>query len=79
MGEKPQQDECLVSPKIRTRSGHNDDFKKGTKRTIFTPQQLFYLEEKFVEDQFPDAEQRERIASHVNLTSHHVQVIIILN
>lgn len=55
---------------------NNLKVKKAAQRTVFTPQQLYYLEERFVENQFPDTDQRERIASHLNLTPHHVQVYI---
>ena len=55
--------------------GESSELKKAAaRRTVFTPQQLYYLEERFVENQFPDADQRERIASHLNLTSQHIQV-----
>ena len=53
------------------------ELKRAVRRTVFTPQQLYYLEEKFVENQFPDADQRERIASHLNLTLQHIQVYYI--
>ena len=74
MGRKPVPEERLASPKTRTHSGNDKDFRKTAQRTTFTPRQLYYLEEKFVENQFPDADQRERIASHIDLTTHHIQV-----
>ena len=55
-------------------SGDDVETKRASRRTVFTPKQLYYLEEKFVENQFPDVDQRESIASHVGLTVHHVQV-----
>ena len=76
MGEKSQPEECLRSPRTRTHSGNNREFNKTVRRTTFTPQQLYYLEEKFVQNQFPDADQREKIAGEINLTMHHIQVIL---
>ena len=86
MGRKSHAAEEVMSGQARgdlkTRShssssqGESSEPKKAaTRRTIFTPQQLYYLEERFVQNQFPDADQRERIASHLNLTSQHVQVL----
>ena len=70
----------LMSVSMKTRchssssSGDGCETKKASRRTIFTPKQLYYLEEKFLENHFPDADQREAIASHVGLTTQHVQV-----
>ena len=67
---------------LKTRShssssqGESNELKKAARRTVFTPQQLYYLEERFLENQFPDADQRELIATHLNLTSQHIQVKI---
>ncbi len=58
--------------------GVSSELKKAARRTVFTPQQLYYLEERFVENQFPDADQRETIAAHLNLTSQHIQVLLII-
>ena len=44
-------------------------------RTQFTPRQLFYLEEKFLENQFPSSKEREAISKELDLTQHHIQVI----
>ena len=84
MGRKSQASEQGASGQTRddlkTRShssssqAESSELKKAARRTVFTPQQLYYLEERFVENQFPDADQRERIATHLNLTSQHVQV-----
>lgn len=43
-------------------------------RTQFTPKQLFYLEEKFLENQFPNFKERVAISKELDLTQHHVQV-----
>lgn len=84
MGRKSQASEQGTSEQsrgdLKTRShssssqGASSELKKAARRTVFTPQQLYYLEERFVENQFPDADQRETIASHLNLTSQHIQV-----
>jgi len=44
-------------------------------RTSYTPRQVCYLEEKFTEDDFPSKSKRKDIASFLNLSEHHVQVI----
>ena len=88
MGRKFQASEQGASGQTRsdlkTRShssssqGESSELKKAARRTVFTPQQLYYLEERFVENQFPDADQREKIATHLNLTSQHIQVKLLL-
>ena len=43
-------------------------------RTVFTPKQLLHLEEEFVKTQFPNMEQRRKIAKDLDLTQQHIQV-----
>ena len=43
-------------------------------RTQFTPRQLYYLEEKFLTNQFPTSKEREIISKELDLTQHHIQV-----
>lgn len=43
-------------------------------RTVFTPKQLLHLEEEFLKNQFPNMEQRKRIAKELDLTQQHIQV-----
>ena len=43
-------------------------------RTVFTPKQLLHLEEQFVKTQFPNMEQRRKIAKDLDLTQQHIQV-----
>ena len=45
-------------------------------RTQFLPKQLYRLEEKFLENQFPNGKEREDIAKELELTPHHIQVIL---
>ena len=47
-------------------------------RTQFLPKQLYRLEEKFLENQFPNGKEREDISKELELTPHHIQVIIII-
>lgn len=51
---------------------YNYQLKKT--RTQFTPKQILHLEEKFLENQFPSAREREAIANELNLTTQHIQV-----
>lgn len=55
-------------------SQHDTSPKKP--RTQFTPKQLRHLEEKFLENQFPNAKDREAIANELDLTQQHIQVIM---
>ena len=45
-------------------------------RTVFTPRQLLHLEEEFVKNQFPNMEQRKKIAKTLDLTQQHIQVCV---
>ena len=45
-------------------------------RTVFTPKQLLYLEEEFSGNQFPNMEQRKKIAKTLDLTQQHIQVCV---
>ncbi len=49
-----------------------DNCKKP--RTIYAPQQVCYLEEKFAEQDFPNRTQRKMFAEHLHLSENHVQV-----
>ena len=48
--------------------------KTKKQRTIYTPQQVCYLEEKFSEQDFPNKIERKRIADILQLSEQHVQV-----
>ena len=48
-------------------------------RTQFTPKQLYYLEEKFEKNRFPNAKEREAIAKELDLTLNHIQVSLYIN
>jgi hypothetical protein len=50
-----------------------DDFPRRT-RTHFTPTQLASMEEKFMENQYPDLKAREEIAKQLKLQEMQVQV-----
>lgn len=43
-------------------------------RTIYTPQQICYLEEQFTKEEFPNKGKRKVIADYLNISEHHVQV-----
>ena len=45
-------------------------------RTVFSPKQLLYLEEEFLKNQFPNMEQRKKIAKTLDLTQQHIQVCL---
>ena len=52
-----------------------DDFPRRT-RTHFTPTQLASMEEKFMENQYPDLKAREEIAKQLKLQEMQVQVCV---
>ncbi len=43
-------------------------------RTIYAPQQVCYLEEKFAEQDFPNRTKRKMFAEYLHLSESHVQV-----
>ena len=47
---------------------------KSTKRTHFTPQQIYKLEQFFLKNQFPTAKDRENLAKELQLSAKHIQV-----
>ena len=49
--------------------------KTKKQRTIYSPQQVCYLEEKFGEQNFPNKVERKKIADYLQISEQHVQVI----
>ena len=47
---------------------------KVTKRTHFTPQQIYKLEQFFLKSQFPTAKDRGKLATELRLSAKHIQV-----
>lgn len=57
---------------MNSQYAHKKNFKS---RTMYSPHQVCFLEERFVEQDFPNKKQREDIAKKIEMTEHHVQVI----
>ena len=64
---------------VGTLSSSNSPSAKTNKRTHFTPQQIYKLEQFFLKSQFPTAKDRETLAKELQLSVKHIQVYLTIH
>ena len=66
--------ESSFAKSVGNLSSSNSPSAKTNKRTHFTPQQIYKLEQFFLKSQFPTAKDRENLAKELQLSVKHIQV-----